>query len=174
MALSAVCRGGRGGLQKLSAFSALSALRRGGLSPALAQRGLCAVHVLTPALLELRQRHRGALQSLEHTLVDIDAAPAHVEVLRESLTLLDSLFLCCVVGEFNAGKSALINALLGRRACPEGVLPTTTAVTLLKHPDVAFEPRSARLDYAAAGGAAGLEVVNVPGVLSAGSKWRLL
>ena len=35
-------------------------------------------------------------------------------------------------GEFNAGKSALINALLGQKVLAEGTTPTTSRVTLVK------------------------------------------
>jgi len=133
------------------------------LAPLCTQRrGLCAV--LTPVQRDLRQRERSALQTLERALVKLEASPEHTELLRESVTLLDSLFLCCVVGEFNAGKSALINALLGRSWCVEGVLPTTASVCLLKHPDVPFEPLTAHGEFAGVGGAAGLSVINVPGV----------
>lgn len=34
-------------------------------------------------------------------------------------------------GEFNSGKSTVINALLGRRYLTEGVVPTTNEITLL-------------------------------------------
>lgn len=36
-------------------------------------------------------------------------------------------------GEFNAGKSTFVNALLGDSWLKEGVLPTTTKVCVLKH-----------------------------------------
>ena len=99
--------------------------------------------LLTPAEQEFRTRQRAALLDLEHTLVRLDASSDDTTTLRESITLLDSLFLCCVVGEFNAGKSALLNALLATERCEEGVLPTTSAVCLIKHPSVAFEPSHA-------------------------------
>ncbi|RCK78547.1 MAG: hypothetical protein OZSIB_1269 [Candidatus Ozemobacter sibiricus] len=38
-----------------------------------------------------------------------------------------------VVGEFNAGKSSLINSALGEPLLPTGVLPTTSLVTILDH-----------------------------------------
>jgi small GTP-binding protein len=46
---------------------------------------------------------------------------------------LDDLFLLVVVGEFNAGKSACINALLGQKLLKEGVTPTTTQINLLRY-----------------------------------------
>ena len=65
---------------------------------------------------------------------------------------LDELFLLVVVGEFNAGKSAFINALLGRRVLEEGVTPTTSRIGLIRHGDaVAREVTSA-----------GLEVISAP------------
>ena len=44
-------------------------------------------------------------------------------------------FLLVVVGEFNAGKSAFINALLGQSVLKEGVTPTTTQVNILHYGD---------------------------------------
>jgi small GTP-binding protein len=42
-------------------------------------------------------------------------------------------FLLVVVGEWNAGKSAFINALLGARLLEEGVTPTTSRVGIVRH-----------------------------------------
>ena len=59
-----------------------------------------------------------------------------------------------VVGEFNAGKSSVINALVGERVAPEGILPTTVSVTLFRFGEERAE-RSMRdamveIDYPAA------------------------
>jgi len=59
--------------------------------------------------------------------------------LQEAILQLDELFLVVIVGEFNAGKSALINALLGERVLPEGATPTTSRVTLVKWGEQAAE-----------------------------------
>jgi small GTP-binding protein len=79
------------------------------------------------------------LREEKQALAEMQLALAALEVPREDLTTLeqailqlDELFLLVVVGEFNAGKSALINALLGQRILPEGVTPTTSKVTLVK------------------------------------------
>ncbi|NHZ72945.1 MAG: GTP-binding protein [Nitrospirae bacterium] len=53
--------------------------------------------------------------------------------LERSIRQLDDLFLLVVVGEFNAGKSTFINALLGRQVLPDGVTPTTTRIHHLKY-----------------------------------------
>ena len=133
-----------------SASLAARGTRRAMLSPGVGRR---LSMLLAPAEQALRARQRSALQELEHTLVRMDASEADTTTLRESITVLDSLFLCCVLGEFNAGKSALLNALLGGNHCGEGVLPTTAAITLIKHPSVPFEPSHAQSE---------VEVLDIP------------
>ncbi len=76
---------------------------------------------------------RSALQDLHAALVRVGAERQDEQTVRASLDQLDDFFLLVVVGEFNAGKSALINALLGARALAEGVTPTTTHVQVLRH-----------------------------------------
>jgi small GTP-binding protein len=56
-------------------------------------------------------------------------------LLQQAIQQLEELFLLVVVGEFNAGKSAFINALLGAQVLPEGVTPTTTQIQLLRYGD---------------------------------------
>ncbi|MCL7038402.1 hypothetical protein MKW94_010241, partial [Papaver nudicaule] len=61
------------------------------------------------------------------------AAPMMEEVslLIDAVSRLDEPFLLVIVGEFNSGKSTVINALLGRKYLKEGVVPTTNEITLL-------------------------------------------
>ena len=68
-----------------------------------------------------------------------EASAEDQKTLRDLLRQLDELFLLVVVGEFNSGKSALINALLGERVFPEGVTPTTDRLNLLSHGTVATQ-----------------------------------
>lgn len=56
-----------------------------------------------------------------------------LSLLRESLAALDDVFLVVVVGEFNSGKSTVINALLGERFLADGILPTTNEISVLKY-----------------------------------------
>ena len=59
-----------------------------------------------------------------------------VDLLRDSVKQLDELFLVVIVGEFNSGKSAVVNAMLGGSIVPEGILPTTNEITVIKWADV--------------------------------------
>ena len=59
------------------------------------------------------------------------AAPNDLAEIHRAAEQLTSLFLLVIVGEFNAGKSAFINALVGDDVMPEGVLPTTAVINRL-------------------------------------------
>ncbi|MCB1087864.1 MAG: dynamin family protein, partial [Verrucomicrobiae bacterium] len=48
-------------------------------------------------------------------------------------------FLFVVVGEVNAGKSTMLNALFGSDFCSSGVLPTTDRIHFFKHGKEAHE-----------------------------------
>ncbi|RRR66215.1 MAG: dynamin [Candidatus Viridilinea halotolerans] len=75
-----------------------------------------------------------------------DADPADQRTVQDTLEHLEELFLIVVAGEFNSGKSSFVNALLGEQVLPEGVTPTTDAITLLRHGDeVTSEIRSGGL-----------------------------
>ncbi len=83
----------------------------------------------------LLRRERALLDELRVHLARLDAPDADLALLKRSLSQLDELFLLVVVGEFNAGKSAFINALLGERVLTEGVTPTTADIHVLRYGD---------------------------------------
>lgn len=89
--------------------------------------------ILTPQQDALLSEERRCLNELQVALARFDAAMEDQETLERSVRQLDELFLLVVVGEFNAGKSALINALLGQSLLHEGVTPTTTRIHLVKY-----------------------------------------
>lgn len=60
-----------------------------------------------------------------------DAAERHVLV--ETRDHLEDAFLVVIAGEFNAGKSSLLNAIVGSEVMTEGATPTTDAVTMLRY-----------------------------------------
>ncbi len=84
--------------------------------------------ILSDEQRELLAAERELLAAVSAGLERSDAAAGDLRALAESVGQLDELFLLVVVGEFNAGKSALINALLGERVLAEGVTPTTSKI----------------------------------------------
>ena len=91
--------------------------------------------LLSPDQDELLKEERRVLGRLRLSLSKFDAAPEHQSALEKSIEQLDELFLLVIVGEFNAGKSAFINALLGSRVVEEGVTPTTAQINVLQFGD---------------------------------------
>ena len=51
----------------------------------------------------------------------------------ELLATLEDLFTLVIVGEFNAGKSSLINALFGEKLRAEGPIPVDDVISILRH-----------------------------------------
>ena len=88
---------------------------------------------LPEAARDLLQRERNALGDLRALVARAELGGSAERDLATALEDLEGLFLLVVVGEFNAGKSTLINALLGASVMPEGVTPTTDRVTLIVH-----------------------------------------
>src|SRR5581483_1732801 len=82
---------------------------------------------------ELLQQERRIASELQACLAGFEGAEAYAATLRRVTTSLDDLFLLVVVGEFNAGKSACINAILHENVLDEGVIPTTQQVTIVRY-----------------------------------------
>ena len=88
--------------------------------------------MLTNEQLLFLQQEKQQLNIAKHILSDFNLPEETFNALNEAILQLDELFLIVVVGEFNSGKSALINALLGDHVLEEGVTPTTARVTLVR------------------------------------------
>jgi small GTP-binding protein len=88
--------------------------------------------MLTNEQTQLLIDEKETLSNILLRLAEMDCPQAVLNTLQKATVQLDELFLIVVVGEFNAGKSALINAILGEKILAEGVIPTTTRVTLVK------------------------------------------
>ncbi|HEY6673761.1 MAG TPA: dynamin family protein [Rubrobacteraceae bacterium] len=87
----------------------------------------------------LVKRERGLLERLISFLKDFGAPKEDAELVRRALADLEEMFLLVIVGEFNSGKSAFVNALLGADIAAEGVTPTTDRITILRHADEPVE-----------------------------------
>jgi small GTP-binding protein len=89
--------------------------------------------LVSPPVQALLTRERTLLSDLQAFLESQGAPPEALAHAREALRTLDETFLLVVVGEFNAGKSSFVNALLGAQVLPEGVTPTTDRIYVLVH-----------------------------------------
>lgn len=87
---------------------------------------------LSPAKEDLVEAERQLLQQVLGLLEQATPQMEEMSMLTDALKQLDELFLLVVVGEFNSGKSSVINALLGSRYLAEGILPTTNEISVLK------------------------------------------
>jgi small GTP-binding protein len=81
----------------------------------------------------LLQQERQIASELQACLAGFEGADAYASTLSQVTSSLDDLFMLVIVGEFNAGKSACINALLRGNVLEEGVVPTTHQVTILRY-----------------------------------------
>jgi small GTP-binding protein len=82
---------------------------------------------------QLLRQERSLLEELRVQLTRLEAPEADLELLKSSLRQMEELFLLVVVGEFNAGKTAFLNALLGSKLLQEGVTPTTSNIHVLRY-----------------------------------------
>ncbi len=65
----------------------------------------------------------------------INGDKVDLSLLKDTLAQLDEIFLVVVAGEYNSGKTAFINALLGDSFLKTGITPTTDMITILKYGD---------------------------------------
>src|SRR5919107_5416887 len=89
--------------------------------------------VLSRQQAELVALERRLVLQVRDALAGADSPRADVDRLTELVTEMDELFLLVVAGEYNAGKSTFINALLGDEVFAMGDLPTTRVISILRH-----------------------------------------
>ncbi len=95
--------------------------------------------ILTDQQAEFLREEKESLAGIQQALSRLELPRESLDSLQKAILQLDELFLIVVAGEFNAGKSALLNALLGEKALLEGATPTTSRVTLVKWGEQAAE-----------------------------------
>ena len=122
--------------------------------------------ILTAQHEALLRRERDLFSSLERILPQLEAPTDDLNTLTRTRQQLDEFFLLVVVGEFNSGKSAFINALLGTPLLDEGVTPTTSQVHIIQYGDQVsrhqIEPYLLRLQYPVAW-LQDINIVDTPG-----------
>lgn len=91
---------------------------------------------------QLIDEHREALRGVLSSVKSLpEATPRDLHLLQAEIARLgDGFFMLVVAGEYNAGKSSLINALIGLDVLPEGPTPTTGRVTKLRYADETLAP----------------------------------
>ncbi|KAL7112885.1 hypothetical protein ACP275_04G029000 [Erythranthe tilingii] len=96
-------------------------------------------------LTRLEEREKQFIDKERSILVEaIDiiqrAAPlmGDISLLKDAVSQLNEPFSLVIVGEFNSGKSSVINAFLGQRYLEDGVIPTTNEITFLRYSESEF------------------------------------
>ena len=97
------------------------------------EKALAGSRLLGPEREQTLARVRSVLSDLRAALAKLRADPEDDAAAKVAAQQLDDLFLLVVVGEFNSGKSAFVNALLGQSILEEGVTPTTSRIQVLSH-----------------------------------------
>ena len=79
------------------------------------------------------QEEKALLWNIYNCILKTGTQQADITHLQDAVNRLDELFLLVIVGEFNSGKSAFINALLEKKVLQEGPTPTTDLINILKY-----------------------------------------
>ncbi|MBE0691255.1 MAG: dynamin family protein [Anaerolineae bacterium] len=129
-----------------------------------------AISPLEGTLAALRESQIRLISEISETIGEIgDAAQEDQQRLGEMAEdLRDLFFLVAIIGEFNSGKSSLINALLGEALLPVGVTPTTEAIEVIRYGEIAERRPQMRDDSTRVWthpntGAPGVALVDTPG-----------
>ncbi|KAB5557434.1 hypothetical protein DKX38_008343 [Salix brachista] len=80
---------------------------------------------------QLIEKERSILLEAIDVIQKANPLMGELSLFIDAVSQIDEPFLLAIVGEFNSGKSTVINALLGKRYLNEGVVPTTNEITFL-------------------------------------------
>lgn len=106
------------------------------------------VNTLDGPITALREREIKLINEIAESMVQYEAK---AEDSRERLKdvaqdLRDMFFIVSVIGEFNAGKSTFINALIGEKLLPMGIKPTTEYIELIRYSEKPERKPTVRAD----------------------------
>ncbi len=119
---------------------------------------------------QYREREIDLLGDIAMTLAELGdhAAEDRRRLLDVAQDMRDMFFMVVVIGEFNAGKSTFINALLGDELLAMGITPTTEAIHLIRYGETPTRVPNIREDgiyewMHPNTGAPGVSLVDTPG-----------
>lgn len=125
---------------------------------------------LEGTLAALRESEIRLLTDIGTTLAEMgeSAAEDRQRLLDVAHDLRDMFYLVVIIGEFNAGKSSFVNALVGDNLLPTGITPTTEAIELIRYGEIINRTPIIREDGIREWthpntGAPGVAVVDTPG-----------
>lgn len=129
------------------------------------------VDLMSGPLTAMRESIVDLLADVSNTLSEIgDTSSTDRKHLQDVVNDLREMFyLVVIIGEFNAGKSTFVNALLGANVLPMGITPTTEVIELIRYsetPDLKpklQEDGSLRVWSHPSTGAPGVAIVDTPG-----------
>lgn len=82
----------------------------------------------------LRESVAGRIEGLAGKLdAELGASENSVELRRQATLLREGVFRVLVMGDFNRGKSTVLNALLGSNILPINATPTTAVITVIRY-----------------------------------------
>ncbi|HUB59666.1 MAG TPA: DUF6062 family protein [Puia sp.] len=80
-----------------------------------------------------KQALAGQLRQVRRGLEALGRKEALEQCAALMVKLAEDRFTLAVLGQFNRGKSSLMNAIIGQELLPTGVLPLTSAITVLRY-----------------------------------------
>lgn len=128
------------------------------------------VEVLEGPLAAMRESAIGLLTDVADSLAELgdETEDDRKRLLDVAQDLREMFFLLVVIGEFNAGKSTFVNALLGADVLPTGVTPTTEMIELIRYAETpnlkpTIKDDGLRVWAHPNTGAPGVSIVDTPG-----------
>ncbi len=128
------------------------------------------INTIEGPLVALREEEIALITEVATTLSELGdiSSEDNKRLMDVAQDLRDMFFIVAVIGEFNAGKSTFVNALIGEDLLPTGIKPTTEFIELIRHNETPDRKPMVREDgirewkYPNTG-ADGVAIVDTPG-----------